>query len=113
YTSGYMAAIPAEWQAALGASYVTGQAALNIIGRSSSGPAAFGFDPANLGAPITPYINYPLATPLGVIDVYNPLFTGNTEIRGAFFAPKTRSVLFFGDNGTNTVGYGEAGKFND
>lgn len=49
FVGGYMTPIPAEWQVALGAPYLTGQAALSIIGRTSAGPAAFAFDPAQLG----------------------------------------------------------------
>jgi hypothetical protein len=116
FVGGYMAPVPAEWQAALGAPYVTGQAALSIIGRTSSGPALFGFDPARLGAipaPATPYVNYPLSNPLGVIDQANPYFNGNTEIKGVVFAPGTRSVLFFGSHGIGAVGYGEPHEFND
>jgi hypothetical protein len=116
YVGGYMAPVPTEWQGVLGAPYVTGQAALNIIGRTSSGPALFGFDPARLGAtpaPATPYICYPLSNPLGVIDQANPYFNGNTEIRGVVFAPDSRSVLFFGSHGIGAVGYGEAADFND
>jgi hypothetical protein len=111
-----MAPVPAEWRARLGAPYVTGQAALCIIGRTSSGPALFGFDPQDLGnapAPVKPYVYYPLAHPLGKINARNPYFNGNTEITGVFFVPGTRSVVFFGAHGTGDVGYGPAEKFND
>jgi hypothetical protein len=112
FTGGYMAEVPPEWREALGSSYVTGQAALNIISRTSSGPALFGFDPADLGsksvAPIKPYVYYPLSHPLGKIDEKGPYFNGNTEIKGVCFAPETCSVLFFGSHGTGDVYYGEA-----
>src|SRR5262249_13762760 len=49
FVAGYMAPVPAELQEELGAPYVTGQAALAVIGRTSSGPALFGFDPKDLG----------------------------------------------------------------
>jgi PKD repeat protein len=113
---GWMAPIPSEWQAALGAPYVTGQGAIPVIGRTSSGPAVFGFDPSQLGTgitPVTPYVYYPLTNPLANIVTNNPLFNGNTEIKGMAFVPGTRTILFFGDNGTNSVGYGEAADFND
>ena len=60
----------------LGAPYLTGQAALSIISRTSSGPAAFGFDPQRLGAavtPATPLVEYPLAHPLAPQTTQNPL----------------------------------------
>ena len=46
--AGYMTPIPSEWQAALGDTYLTGQADIPIISRTSSGPAAFGFNPSDL-----------------------------------------------------------------
>src|SRR5439155_23653540 len=56
--AGYMAAVPPEWQAALGGPYLSGQGGIPIVSRTSSGPAAFGFDPQQFGAgtaPATPY----------------------------------------------------------
>jgi PKD repeat protein len=116
FVGGWMGSIPSEWQSALGASYFTGQGALSIISRTSSGPAMFGFDPTNLTSgtnPDTPYVYYPLAHPLANIAGNNPIFNGNTEIKGAVFVPGSKTVLFFGDTGTNTTGYGEAATFND
>jgi hypothetical protein len=116
FVGGYLAPVPVEWQADLGAPTVTGQAALCIIARTSSGPALFGFDPKDLGpspAPVRPYVYYPLAHPLGKIDARNPYFNGNTEVRGVFFVPGTPTVLFFGAHGTGDVGYGEPEAFND
>jgi PKD repeat protein len=115
--AGYMTPVPAEWQAALGAPYLTGQSDLNIISRTSSGPAAFGFNPSNLGsgaAPATPYVYYPVNTPLGAYEgPANPLQSGTTQVKGAVFVPGTSSVLFFGSTGTNYDGYGEAATFGD
>jgi hypothetical protein len=117
FFAGYMDAIPSNWQSALGSPYLTGQCCLNVIGRTSAGPAVFGFDPASLStsepSPATPYLYYTLDSPGGPIGSYNPIFTGNTSIQGVFFAPGTRSVLFFGSVGTNQVGYGLPGAFND
>jgi hypothetical protein len=116
FVGGYMAPVPAELQKELGAPYVTGQAALAIIGRTSSGPALFGFDPNDLGAapaPIQPYVYYPLKHPLGRIDARNPYYNGNTEIRGVFFVPGARTVVFFGSHGTGDPGYGEPEQFQD
>ena len=45
--------------------------------------------------------------------VTNPLFNGNTRIAGVFFAPGSRSVLFFGSVGTNTFMYGTGYEAND
>jgi hypothetical protein len=114
FVAGYMAPIPTEWQDLLGAPYLTGQAALNIISRTSSGPAAFGFDPDDLGAvtaPVTPYVYYPLDHQ--TLGWGTGGFNGTTRIEGVLFAPGSRSILFFGSEGTGTIGYGEASDFND
>jgi hypothetical protein len=116
--AGYMAPIPSEWQGALGAPYLTGQADIPIIARTSSGPAAFGFDPSQLGssvAPATPYVwydsnNHPLGPYIGPA---NPLQSGNGLVNGVVFAPGTSSVLFFGSTGTNYEGYGLPADWND
>jgi len=108
--SGYMTPIPSEWQAALGAPCLTGASDMPIINSTSSGPAAFGFDPKDLGsdaAPATTYIYYPVDHPLAPYEgPANPLQNGNTSITGVVFVPKTNSVLYFGKTGTNANGYG-------
>jgi hypothetical protein len=115
--AGYMAPIPSEWQSALGAPYLTGQANIPIISRTSSGPAAFGFNPSQLGsstAPVTPYVYYPLAHALGLTEgPANPLQSGNARTNGVVFAPGTSTVLFFGSTGTNYEGYGDPAPWGD
>ncbi|MFY8199592.1 MAG: fibronectin type III domain-containing protein, partial [Pirellula staleyi] len=116
FVGGYMTAVPPEWQAALGAPYLTGQAALSIIGRTSAGPAAFGFNPADLGsttAPTVDYVNYPLTHPLRPETTTNPWFNLTTEINGVVFPPNSDSVIFIGSHGTGTYCYGEAAACND
>ena len=68
FVGGYMAEIPVEWQEPLGSKYMTGLSSVPIAARTSAGPAAFGFDPDNFNAnptPATPFVYYPLDTPLG------------------------------------------------
>jgi len=117
FYAGYMATIPSAWQSALGAPYLTGNGALSIINRTSSGPALFGFNPSTLSTssttPATPYIYYPLPEALGTQDSYDPLFDGNTNLNGVFFAPGSSSVLVFGSVGTNQVQYGTPSQSND
>ncbi len=119
FYDGYMCAIPAAWQSALGAPYLTGQTDLSILSRTSSGPAAFGFDPTTLSTstPSTtiPYVYYPIANPLGGggYACTSPLYNGNDSIQGVCFAPGSRSVLFFGSVGTNTYTYGTGSAAND
>ena len=45
--AGYMAVVPAEWRALLGGPVLSGQCCISIISRSSHGPAAAVFDPAD------------------------------------------------------------------
>jgi hypothetical protein len=110
YVAGYMAAIPSEWQGVLGAPYLTGQSNLSIVTRTSSGPAAFGFNPQTLGAganPATPYLYYPANNPLGPYEgSANPIESGTTAVNGAVFVPGTSSLLYFGSTGTSYDGYG-------
>jgi hypothetical protein len=117
FYDGYMAPIPANWQSALGASYLTGNSGLAIVGRTSSGPAAFGFDPStlNISSPssATPYVYYPLTNPLGQYGSTSLLFDENTNYSGIFFVPGSRTVLYFGDAGTNTSWYGTSSIFTD
>ena len=50
YTSGYMAPIPDEYQALLGAEVVTGACCFPMISRTSYGPALLSLDPTTLEA---------------------------------------------------------------
>jgi hypothetical protein len=116
FVGGYMTPIPEEWQAELGAPYLTGQAALSIISRTSVGPAAFGFDPAQLGsatAPATNLVSYPLAHPLRPETSTNPLFNLTSRITGVVMPPNTSSVIFFGSHGTGEYCYGTEVECND
>ncbi|MFO0813505.1 MAG: hypothetical protein U0796_09815 [Gemmatales bacterium] len=118
--AGFMTPVPAEWQSVLGAPFLTGQADIPIISTTSSGPAAFGFDPNQLTGPetniipATPYLYYPVGMPLGAyVGPANPLQSGTTSINGMVFVPGSRSVLFFGKTGTNYTGYGDDFEWGD
>src|SRR5688572_11425212 len=54
FVSGWMAAVPTEWQASLGGPAVTGQCCVPIAWRTSTGPAAFAFNPSQIGQPSVP-----------------------------------------------------------
>lgn len=115
FVGGYMAKVPQEWQDEIGSPYLTGQAALSIIGRTSAGPAAFGFDPAQLGSTpttATPLVNYPLDHPLAPETTQNPLFNTTSEIKGVVWPEGTDTVLFIGSHGTGEWWYGEADEGN-
>lgn len=101
--SGYMAPIPSEWQADLGAPYMTGQCCLSIISRTSEGPSVTAFDPSRLGVDQkvsgTTLLGYPLA--------HETLGVGRTtQMGGMAFPTSTRTVLFIGRTGTTPDCYG-------
>ncbi len=112
--AGYMTPIPAEWQAALGGSVITGSCCLAVVGRTSFGPSAFAFNPADLGstpAPASPLVYYPdahqtLGVWSGTWDGTTTLFNGTTDVKGAVLPQGTRSLLFFGDQGVGPFCYG-------
>jgi hypothetical protein len=107
FYSGYMGEIPAAWQGPLGGKALTGNANIPITGRTSLGPAAAAFDPANMNASgARALVYYPLDHPtLGVWDQANPLYSGTDSMKGVVFPAGTNSVLFFGRHGT-TFCYG-------
>lgn len=112
FVSGYMARVPPAWQAALGGPALTGQCCLTIISRTSSGPAAFAFDPAQIGTvspvPLVPLVYYPAEHPtIGDFGGQGTLYNGSTQMGGVVFPDGTRSVLFFGRRGMGTFCYGE------
>lgn len=111
FVDGYMTQIPAGWQAQFGGPALTGNGALPVVSRTSYGPAAYVFDPGQLGRsnPVstTPLVYYPDVHPtLGAWDSTNPYFNGTTEIKGLVFPEGSRSVLFFGRHGTGAFCYG-------
>jgi hypothetical protein len=115
--SGFMAVVPPPWRRLLGGPALTGNCCIPIISRTSFGPAAFVFDPARLGGaksvPAWPLVYYPAAHPtLGAWNSsWDPRrgleFDGGTTIRGVVFPSGTRTVLFFGTQGTGPFCYGE------
>lgn len=116
WVGGYMASVPDSWRTRLGAPYLTGQAALAIVSRTSAGPCIFGFNPATLGdkpAPAVPLLYYTLANPLAKEDTKNQLFNLTTEVRGVVFPDDTISVLFFGSHGVGQYGYGTGDECGD
>ena len=115
--AGYMTTIPAAWQAALGGPALTGQCCIPIISRTSAGPAASVFDPDDVGRtdPVsaTVILAYPLEHPLAEVETQNDSFNLATHIVGVAFPPGTRSVLFFGRQGTGPYCYGTGEECND
>jgi hypothetical protein len=113
--SGYMTTIPPEWRSLFGGPALTGNCCLSIISRTSLGPAASVFNPSDVGVknpiPATPVVHYDINHPtLGTCDTsYAQYFNCVTQIRGLVFPGGTRSVLFFGRQGTGAWCYGTGG----
>ena len=107
---GYMTNIPPEWQSAFGGPALTGYCCLSIISCSSAGPAATVFNPDDVGVknpiPGKTVLFYPLSNPLASVSTQNNLFNLATKMGGIAFPPGSRSVLFFGAQGTGPYCYG-------
>jgi hypothetical protein len=95
----------------LGGTALTGLSCVPIVTRTSFGPAAFAFDPFQVGQPIVtaqPLVYYPSDHPtLGPWSGSNPTYGGTTLIGGMVIVPGTRSLLFFGSNGVGKHCYGD------
>lgn len=110
FVSGLMALVPAEWQARLGGPAVTGQCCIPIVTRTSWGPAAFAFNPADVGQATvgaTPLLYYTGEHPtLGQWDSSNPTYGATIQIGGMAIIAGTRTALYVGRNGTGPNCYG-------
>jgi hypothetical protein len=117
FVSGYMSPIPEEWRKALGGPALTGQCCLNIITRTSSGPAVAVFDPRDVGrtspVPAKLVLGYPPSDPLAPADSQNALYTRASWARGIAFPAGTRSLLFIGRHGTGRPCYGSGSSCSD
>ena len=128
FVGGYMCWIPSAWQAALNGPALTGLGGVAVISRSSYGPSASVFDPADLltypttsaSNPIEAkmLVGYPAAhTTLGEYEQAKKLsgmdtwgWNGTGFVRGIAFPEGTRSVLFFGRMGMGNGNYGAGDK---
>lgn len=105
FTSGYLAAIPAEWQAAFGGTMLAGNCCLSIISRTSSGPSVSVYTPGAEGA-AKMLLGYPIDhQTLGTCTSATGLFNCASAATGVVFVPGTRSVLFIGTLGQGSVSY--------
>jgi hypothetical protein len=115
FVAGYMAPIPVEWRAALGGPALAGLCCVSIISRTSLGPTATVFDPAELerGGAVNAFevLGYPIERPtLGTCESTRTRFNCATTMGGIVFPEGTRSVLFFGRHGRGDYCYGEGGQ---
>lgn len=116
FVSGYMTLVPAEWQSLLGGPALTGNCCLAIASEQSNGPAVSVFNPSTLGtenpAPAIPLLGYPHSNPVSydgtqsAWGITSDIYNGSTKITGIVFPVGTRSILFFGRQGTGSFCYG-------
>jgi hypothetical protein len=104
FVSAWMTPIPVEWQGLLGGPALTGQGSIPVISRTSSGPAASVFNPADIGVknpvPATPVVGYPHSDSgsmltLGTVESNGTLWNSTQWMGGMVFPNGTRSILFF------------------
>jgi hypothetical protein len=110
--AGYLAAVPPEWQSALGGPAITGQCCIPIVSRTSWGPAAFAWQPAELGtaptARVSPLVYYTGEHPtLGLWEGSNETYGAAIAMGGVVIPPATRTMLFVGRNGIGPFCYGD------
>ena len=111
FVSGFMATVPPEWQQKLGGPAVTGQCCIPIAWRTSWGPSAFAFNPADINTvakvPAQPLVYYSSEhRTLGSWDGAAPIYNASTEITGVAILAGTRTALYVGRTGTGPICYG-------
>lgn len=100
FTSGWMFNIPTTWQSIFGAPCITGNGSLSIISRTSLGPAASIFDPANVPTlnpvPAPEVLSYPITHPtLGTCEtgtIFNCAASNNRA--GLVWIDGTATLLY-------------------
>jgi hypothetical protein len=111
FVSGFMSTVPPEWQDKLGGKAITGQCCTPIAWKTSWGPSAFAFDPADIGStsPVaaTPLLYYSHEHPtLGHWSATGIAYGATTRVNGVAIVSGTRTVLFFGSTGHGPACYG-------
>lgn len=121
FIDGWMMRVPTTWQSVFKGSLISGNNPESIVSRSSWGPDAFAWDPNNLTdlskpVPSTPLLYY--SQDHATLGNWNgPGPVNNTTVywenagngyHGAVIPDGTRSILFFGAQGTGPFCYGQA-----
>jgi hypothetical protein len=110
--AGFMCHVPTDWKARFGVPVLTGQAGIPIVGRTSAGPVAIGFNPKDLGkypAATRIFLFHPLRHPLARLESKNKLWNHASKIAGMSFVSRggKAAVMFFGTRGLGDYWYGE------
>jgi hypothetical protein len=101
--SGFLSYIPSQWQTLLGGQALSGNGSLSLIGETSAGPAAFSFNPNDIGTGSqhagTRLLEYGIGS-----DAYNPscplgdcgggVWNLTTTQAGVVFPSGYRTILF-------------------
>ena len=114
--AGYISPIPAERQADLGGTHLSGQSGLNIITRTSAGPSAYAWTPGDVGAatsgaiPAVQLAYYPTDRRLHN-DAFNAskanaMWTFASRASYGLVVPGTKTVLNLGWSGGHLGGLG-------
>lgn len=127
FVGGYMTTVPADWQVALGGPVLTGMSAISILGRTSSGPASFAFNPADMNASFpasaTPLLYYNMTyncvdlvdipgqnicdnQTIGSYYTSQTLYNKGSAYRGVIFPRNSKSIIFTGQQGLGQACYG-------
>ena len=116
FVGGYMTEIPPEWRTALGGPALTGMDGIAILSRTSLGPSAWVFDPADIAGDRSVLLDakfllgYPESHPtLGTYD-YDPHENWNraTHHKALIFPEGTDSLLYFGKYGLGITRGGDS-----
>lgn len=120
--AGPMTHVPPEWQSLLGGTVLSGNFGIPLVSCTSAGPSITAFEPDSLGTnptngntllfyPMGATFNHTLCdgAPCLTKDpggTQNELYNYTTQFGGLAFAAGSRSVLFFGRQGTGPYCYG-------
>lgn len=117
HTSGWLSAIPSEWQGTLGGTHITGQSSgIPIIGRTSVGPSAFSFNIADVATTSATQgtiattrlldfsLDNPLNSDLSNTSMTNDLWTHLSRATYGFIPPGTRTYVTLGYSGGHKTG---------
>ncbi len=109
--AGYMTRIPTNWQVPFDGTVISGMSALSILGRTSSGSAAFSFNPDDLGsaspAPASALLYYPIEhQTIGTYYSSKTLYNKGSHHSGVIFPTGTRTLLYTGRQGLGDACYG-------
>ncbi|MCC6953138.1 MAG: hypothetical protein IT290_03375 [Deltaproteobacteria bacterium] len=115
----YMTYIPSEWRSSLGGDALNGACCLAVIGRTSAGPSASVFQTSSVGSanpvPFKEVVGYPLGNPIryqgqqGSCEIQSSVWNCTTTVDAVAFPSGSRSVLFFGSQGTGPICYKDTG----